>query len=120
MLEELDPWGQARADWYVAMVLAMIANAFRDPKKHREAMAPEKFLPRFQWDEGPVQYVDPFHEERLDEAEPDPDDVPPEFIAEQERLWAKIVDINARLGGTVATEDGPGGNAGEPADPPRG
>lgn len=59
ILEQLDPWGQARADWYVAVLRADLHNMFRDAKRHRQPFKAEQFLPEWSWEEGLAMQVDP-------------------------------------------------------------
>jgi len=44
--DQLDPFGEARADWRSAMVAAQVANAFRG--KTDKALTAEDFMPRFE------------------------------------------------------------------------
>ncbi len=42
---EMEPFGEERADLRAGIIAALIANANRDPKKHREPFTPRDFMP---------------------------------------------------------------------------
>ena len=42
----IEPFGERRADWRMASIMALIANANRDPKKRRRPFRPDDFLPK--------------------------------------------------------------------------
>jgi Protein of unknown function (DUF4035) len=43
----LDPFGDRRADWLAAMVMALLANINRDTKRKRQPYTAKDFLPQF-------------------------------------------------------------------------
>lgn len=45
--EEVEPFGEQRADLRMAILAALIANINRDPKKKSRAYEPKDFMPRF-------------------------------------------------------------------------
>jgi len=45
-VENLEPWGEERADLRSGIVASVIANVNRDPKKRRKPYSPEDFMPK--------------------------------------------------------------------------
>ena len=46
--DQLEPFGERRADLRMAVLASLIANANRDPDKRREPFTPADFMPRFE------------------------------------------------------------------------
>lgn len=46
--DQLDPFGERRADLRMAVLASLIANANRDPDKKREPFSPADFMLRFE------------------------------------------------------------------------
>ncbi len=46
--DQLEPFGERRADLRMAILASLIANANRDPDKRREPFSPADFMPRFE------------------------------------------------------------------------
>lgn len=91
-LEQLDPWGDRRADWHTALICSTLANMFRDPKKRSQPFEPKEFLLEFRMDEaGELTTV------AVSDANVDPEAVAGNAAAE--RLYAKVALINAAFGG---------------------
>lgn len=44
----LEPFGEERADYRMAIMLAKLLEPHRDTKKHRKPFTPEEFLPKFE------------------------------------------------------------------------
>lgn len=44
--QEIEPWGERRADFRMAILASLIVNVNRDPKKSRAAK-PSDFMPKF-------------------------------------------------------------------------
>lgn len=72
----LQPFGERRADMRMAMMMAQMANIFRDPKSSKEFTA-EDFMPDF--------------EKALDEMNER------EEIPEKERVWQKVKSVFGSL-----------------------
>lgn len=58
---KIEPFGEERQDLRFAMLMALLANIHRDPKKRRTAYSPEDFMPNF----GPPKRKEKSWEEQL-------------------------------------------------------
>lgn len=52
---KMEPFGDHRADYHAAQILAMLANIYRDPEKTPRAAVPEDFLLKFKETEAPAE-----------------------------------------------------------------
>lgn len=45
--DQIEPFGEPRADLRAGIITATIANANRDPEKHSSPFTPDDFMPKF-------------------------------------------------------------------------